>query len=81
MKDRIRFPLLGAPALAAAFSESPATLRALLTSKGGIIYAAISAIQTGNVAEAFIFAMHAANRRAGDGRGVWRRLRDEKGRF
>ena len=57
---------VGASALAAASSESPATLRAQVTSKGGTTYAAISALQTGNVAEAFIAAMHAANRRAGE---------------
>jgi len=57
---------VGASALAAASNESPAALRANVTSKGGTTHAAISALQASGVAQSFITAMQAARQRASE---------------
>ena len=49
-----------ASALAADSSESPAALRAQVTSQGGTNYAAIRAMQTSGVAQSLTDAMQAA---------------------
>ncbi|MGZ5848577.1 MAG: pyrroline-5-carboxylate reductase [Ramlibacter sp.] len=54
----------GASELARSASEPPQVLRERVTSKGGTTYAALTAMQEAGVAEAFIRAMHAAQRRA-----------------
>ncbi len=54
----------GAAALAAASSESPQTLRAQVTSKGGTTHAAITALEEAGVKDAFVRALHAARTRA-----------------
>ncbi len=54
----------GAAALAMQSSDSPATLRERVTSKGGTTHAAISALETSGVKAAFVQALHAARRRA-----------------
>jgi pyrroline-5-carboxylate reductase len=56
----------GATALAAASSETPATLRQQVTSKGGTTHAAISALQAQGVGPAFVQAVRAAQRRAAE---------------
>lgn len=56
----------GASALAAASSEAPEVLRQRVTSKGGTTYAAITAMEQAGVKQAFIAAMQAAERRAGE---------------
>jgi pyrroline-5-carboxylate reductase len=62
----------GATALGAASSESPETLRAQVTSKGGTTHAAITALEASGVKQAFVRALHAARERA-------RELGDEYG--
>ena len=54
----------GATALAAASKESPETLRAQVTSKGGTTHAAITALEEADVKAAFVRALHAARERA-----------------
>lgn len=54
----------GATALAAASKESPETLRAQVTSKGGTTHAAITALEEAGVKAAFVRALHAARERA-----------------
>ena len=54
----------GAASLAANSHEPPQVLRQRVTSKGGTTHAAISAMQTAGLPEAFIAAMHAARQRA-----------------
>jgi len=54
----------GATALAAASAETPATLRAQVTSKGGTTHAALSVLEAAHVKEAFVQALHAAQARA-----------------
>lgn len=54
----------GATALAAASSESPETLRAQVTSKGGTTFAAITALDESGVKAAFVRALHASRERA-----------------
>ncbi|MDC8772205.1 pyrroline-5-carboxylate reductase [Roseateles albus] len=54
----------GAAALAQQSSESPATLRERVTSKGGTTYAALSSMQADGVAEAIQRAVKAAGQRA-----------------
>lgn len=54
----------GAAALAAQSSESPAALRAQVTSKGGTTHAAITALEAAGVGEALVQAMLAARQRA-----------------
>lgn len=56
----------GAAALAAASPEPPETLRAQVTSKGGTTHAAISTLEDAGVKAAFVRALHAAARRAGE---------------
>jgi pyrroline-5-carboxylate reductase len=56
----------GAARLAHDASEPPALLRERVTSKGGTTYAALTAMQAAQVPQAFIAAMHAACRRAGE---------------
>jgi pyrroline-5-carboxylate reductase len=63
----------GATALASQAAEPPAVLRERVTSKGGTTYAALTHLQAAGVKEAFIAAMRAAQRRAGE-------LGDEFGR-
>jgi pyrroline-5-carboxylate reductase len=63
----------GSASLAAASTESPEVLRQRVTSKGGTTYAAITAMETAGIKEAFIKAMHAAEVRA-------RELGDEFGK-
>ena len=63
----------GASALAAASSEAPEVLRQRVTSKGGTTYAAITAMETAGIKQAFIKAMQAAEQRA-------RELGDEFGK-
>jgi pyrroline-5-carboxylate reductase len=41
-------------------------LRERVTSKGGTTYAALTAMQAAGVSAAFVQAMHAAHRRAGE---------------
>jgi len=54
----------GAAALAAASKESPETLRAQVTSKGGTTFAAITVLEEARVKAAFARALHAARERA-----------------
>jgi len=54
----------GAAALAAASPETPQTLRAQVTSKGGTTHAAITTLDERGVKDAFVRALHAAARRA-----------------
>lgn len=54
----------GAAALAAASPETPETLRAQVTSKGGTTHAAITALEEAGVKAAFVRALHAAAKRA-----------------
>ena len=54
----------GATALAQASSESPATLREQVTSKGGTTHAAITSMQADGVGEAIVKAIRAAQARA-----------------
>ena len=63
----------GATALASQASEPPSVLRERVTSKGGTTYAALTHLQAAGVKEAFVAAMQAARRRAGE-------LGDEFGR-
>ena len=63
----------GAAALAQASSESPSTLRARVTSKGGTTHAAIESLEASGVKAAFIGALAAAHERS-------RELGDELGR-
>ena len=63
----------GATALAAHSAEGPATLRERVTSKGGTTYAALTSMESAGVKAAFVAAMRAAQRRAGE-------LGDEFGR-
>ena len=63
----------GASALAAASSEPPEVLRQRVTSKGGTTYAAITAMETAGIKQAFIASMQAAEQRA-------RELGDEFGK-
>jgi pyrroline-5-carboxylate reductase len=63
----------GASELARSSKEPPAVLRERVTSKGGTTYAALTAMQDAQVAERFIEAMQAAQRRA-------KELGDEFGR-
>lgn len=63
----------GATALAAQSADSPAVLRERVTSKGGTTYAALSSMEDAGVKAAFVAAMRAAQKRAGE-------LGDEFGR-
>jgi len=54
----------GAAALAAASAETPQTLRAQVTSKGGTTHAAITTLDDSGVKDAFVRALHAAAVRA-----------------
>ena len=63
----------GATALAAQSAESPATLRERVTSKGGTTHAALTSMEAAGIKAAFVAAMRAAQRRAGE-------LGDEFGR-
>ncbi|MFT3858888.1 MAG: pyrroline-5-carboxylate reductase [Aquabacterium sp.] len=63
----------GATSLAAQSSEPPAVLRERVTSKGGTTYAALTSMEAAGVKAAFISAMRAAQKRAGE-------LGDEFGR-
>ena len=54
----------GATELARRSPETPAVLRERVTSKGGTTYAALTAMETAGVKEAFITAMQAAQTRA-----------------
>ena len=54
----------GATALAQRSSDSPATLREQVTSKGGTTYAALMALDNAAVKATFVRAMHAARERA-----------------
>ncbi len=56
----------GASQLARDSEEPPEVLRERVTSKGGTTYAALTSMQQDQVAPAFIRAMHAACRRAGE---------------
>jgi pyrroline-5-carboxylate reductase len=56
----------GSASLAAASTESPEVLRQRVTSKGGTTYAAITCLEASGVKSAFIQAMQAAQRRAGE---------------
>jgi pyrroline-5-carboxylate reductase len=56
----------GAAALAAASSESPATLRERVTSKGGTTYAALQVLAQREVGPAFVDALKAAQQRAAE---------------
>jgi len=61
----------GATALAAASSETPETLRAQVTSKGGTTHAAITSLESSGVKAAFVKALRAARDRAEElGRGA-----------
>jgi len=55
---------VGAAALAARSTESPATLRGRVTSKGGTTERALESMRADGVAEAIARAIHAANARA-----------------
>lgn len=55
---------VGAAHLAQDASEPPEVLRERVTSKGGTTYAALTAMNSAGVADAFVAAMHAAHRRA-----------------
>ncbi len=63
----------GATTLASQSSESPAVLRERVTSKGGTTYAALTSMEASGVKAAFVQAMRAAQKRAGE-------LGDEFGR-
>ncbi|WP_374316118.1 pyrroline-5-carboxylate reductase [Aquabacterium sp.] len=63
----------GATMLASQSSESPAVLRERVTSKGGTTYAALTAMDSADMKQAFVKAMQAAQQRA-------RELGDEFGR-
>lgn len=63
----------GAATLAGQSDEPPAVLRERVTSKGGTTYAALTALENAGVKAAFVEAMEAAHRRAGE-------LGDEFGR-
>ncbi|MGT2430140.1 pyrroline-5-carboxylate reductase family protein [Cupriavidus basilensis] len=54
----------GAAVLAAQSKEPVSLLRERVTSKGGTTYAALTAMQTAGIGEAFVKAMHAAAARA-----------------
>ena len=54
----------GATALAMQSTESPATLRERVTSKGGTTYAALQSLQADGVGPAFVKALKAAQQRA-----------------
>ncbi len=54
----------GATALAAASGESPQTLRAQVTSKGGTTHAAITSLEADRVGQAFVKALRVAQARA-----------------
>jgi len=54
----------GATELARRSSETPETLRAQVTSKGGTTFAALSALEAAGVKAAFVAALQAAQRRA-----------------
>jgi pyrroline-5-carboxylate reductase len=56
----------GATALAAQSAEPPAVLRERVTSKGGTTYAALQSLQADGVSAAFVKALKAAQRRAGE---------------
>jgi pyrroline-5-carboxylate reductase len=56
----------GASSLAAASTESAEVLRQRVTSKGGTTYAAISAMEAAGIKSAFVKAMQAAEKRAGE---------------
>ncbi len=56
----------GASELARRSPEPPEVLRERVTSKGGTTYAALTSMQQDQVPQAFIRAMHAACRRAGE---------------
>jgi len=56
----------GASELARTAGEPPQVLRERVTSKGGTTYAALTSMREAGVAEAFIRAMHAAQRRAAE---------------
>ena len=56
----------GATHLARQSSESPEVLRQRVTSKGGTTYAALTSMAQGHVKEAFVKAMVAAQKRAGE---------------
>jgi pyrroline-5-carboxylate reductase len=63
----------GATALAGQSTDSPAVLRERVTSKGGTTYAALTHLDAAGVKAAFVAAMRAAEKRAGE-------LGDEFGR-
>jgi pyrroline-5-carboxylate reductase len=54
----------GATELARRSPQSPETLRAQVTSKGGTTHAAITSLEADGVKPAFVKALHAAQRRA-----------------
>jgi pyrroline-5-carboxylate reductase len=56
----------GASSLAQASSEPPSVLRERVTSKGGTTYAALTSMESSGVKAAFVKAMKAAQRRAGE---------------
>ncbi|MBC8055428.1 MAG: pyrroline-5-carboxylate reductase, partial [Rhizobiales bacterium] len=56
----------GATALAQASDDPPALLRERVTSKGGTTHAAIASLEASDVKRAFVQAMRAAERRAGE---------------
>ncbi len=56
----------GASSLAAASTESAEVLRQRVTSKGGTTYAAITAMEAAGIKSAFVKAMQAAEKRAGE---------------
>lgn len=56
----------GAAALAGQSAESPAALRAQVTSRGGTTHAAIGALEAAGVGQAFVQAIVAAQRRAAE---------------
>ncbi|GAB2461780.1 pyrroline-5-carboxylate reductase [Comamonas humi] len=55
---------VGASQLAAQSSEPPAVLRERVTSKGGTTYAALESMRASHIAEHFVTAMRAAEKRA-----------------
>lgn len=63
----------GATSLAEQSTDAPSVLRERVTSKGGTTYAALTSMETAGVKAAFIAAMRAAQKRAGE-------LGDEFGR-
>ncbi|MBI2734300.1 MAG: pyrroline-5-carboxylate reductase [Aquabacterium sp.] len=63
----------GATTLAAQSTEAPSVLRERVTSKGGTTYAALTSMEAAGVKAAFVAAMRAAQKRAGE-------LGDEFGR-